>query len=123
MMKWEFHYLAEPNCLEVIISGDISPDELDRMAMERWQELRKYDCGKILFDFTRITNTLNTIEIYNRPEQSEKIGVMRTNRTAAVVPEIYLKDFKFMEIVYQNRGFDLNVFTDRQKAIEYLAGI
>ncbi len=122
-MKWEFHYLAEPNYLEVIISGDMSPDELDRMAVERWQELQKYDCKKILFDFTPITNTLNTIEIYNRPEQSEKIGVMRSNRTAAVVPEIYLNDFKFMETVYQNRGFDLNVFTDREQAIGYLMAI
>jgi len=122
-MKWEFHYRAEPDYLEVIISGDISSEKLNRMAVERWQELQKYNCKKILFDFTRITNTLNTIEIYNRPEQSEKIGVMRTNRAAAVVPETYLNDFKFMETVYQNRGFDLNVFTDKQQAIDFLMGI
>jgi hypothetical protein len=121
-MKWEFHYRTYPDYLEVIISGNISPDELNRMAIERWQELRKHDCGKILFDFTRITNSLKTLDIYNRPEQSEKVGVSRTNHAAAVVPDIYLNDFKFMETVYLNRGFDLHVFTDRQHAVEYLAG-
>ena len=121
-MEWTFHYHAEPNYLEVIISGDISPDELNRMAVERWQELRKHDCNKILFDFTRITNSLKTLDIYSRPEQSEKVGVMRTNHSVAVVPEIYINDFRFLETVYQNRGFDLNVFTDRQDAIDHLAG-
>ena len=122
-MKWEFHYRAEPAYLEVIISGDLSSGDLNRMAVERLQEVRKHGCNKILFDFTGVTNSLATLDIYNRPEQSEKVGILRTNHTAAVVPDAYLDDFRFMETVYQNRGFDLNVFTDRQEAINYLAGV
>ena len=120
-MKWEFHYHKEPDYLEVIVSGALSNNELNQMAIERWNELRKFDCKKVLFDFTQITNILSTVELYHRPEQSEKVGVLRKNYTAAVVPEIYLQDFQFMETVYQNRGFDLNVFTNREDAITYLA--
>lgn len=53
-MQWEFHYCTEPDHLEVAISGDISPGELDRMAIERWQELRNHDYGKRLFDFPEL---------------------------------------------------------------------
>jgi hypothetical protein len=120
-MKWEFHYHNDLDYLEVIVSGTLSNDELNQMAVERWNELKKSNCKKILFNFTQITNILSTVELYHRPEQSEKIGVLRTNHTAAVVPEVYLQDFKFMETVYQNRGFDLNVFINREEAIDYLA--
>jgi len=119
-MDWEFHYRQEPNYLEVIISGALSHDELNAMAIERWVLLRRLNCRKILFDFMQITNILNTVDICSRPDQSEHVGVLRTNHSAAVVPKIYLKEFKFMENVYKNRGFDLNVFDDKEDAINYL---
>jgi hypothetical protein len=119
-MDWEFHYRQEPNYLEIIISGPLSHDELNAMAIERWVLLRRFSCRKILFDFTQITSILNTVDIYSRPDQSEQIGVLRTNHSAAVAPQIYLKEFKFMENVYKNKGFDLNVFDNKEDAIDYL---
>ena len=122
-MKWEFHYREDYGYLEVVISGPLSPDDLNKMAIERWNELRRLKCNKILFDFTQITNILSVIDIYKRPEESEKSGVLRTNRAAAVVPDTYWNEFKFMETVYQNRGFDLNVFNNKKDAINYLANV
>ena len=122
-MKWKFNYHRDHDYLEVVISESISNSELNQMAVERWRELRKLDCHKVLFDFTQIKNMLSTIDIYKRPEESEKVGVLRTNRTAAVVPDIYIKEFQFMETVYQNRGFDLNVFNNKEDAINYLAHV
>ena len=122
-MKWKFNYHRDHDYLEVIVSESISSSELNQMAIERWDALLNLNCHKILFDFTRITNMLSIIDIYKRPEESEKVGVLRTNRTAAVVPEIYFKEFQFMETVYQNRGFDLNVFNNKEDAINYLAHV
>ena len=122
-MDWEFHYRQEPNYLEVIISGPLSNDELNAMAIERWVLLRRFNCRKILFDFTRITNFLNTVDIYGRPNQSERVGVLRTNYSAAIVPKLYFNDFKFLETVYKNRGFDLNVFDNEEDAVNYLMNI
>ena len=122
-MDWEFHYRLEPNYLEVIISGPLSHDELNAMAIERWVLLRRFNCRKLLFDFSRITNFLNTVDIYSRPDQSEHVGVLRTNYSAAIVPKVYFNDFKFMELVYKNRGFDLNVFDNKEDAVNYLMNI
>jgi hypothetical protein len=119
-MKWEFCYHEDHNYLEVIISGPLTSHELNQMAVERWSKLRELNCKKVLFDFTQITSMLATVAIYHRPEETEKIGILRGNRTAAVVPDIYWKDFKFMETVYQNQGFDLNVFNNKEDAINYL---
>ena len=120
-MKWKFNYHRDRDYLEVIISESVSSSELNQMAIERWDVLLNLNCRKILFDFTQITNMLSIIDIYKRPEESEKVGVLRTNRTAAIVPEIYFKEFQFMETVYKNRGFDLNVFTKKEDALNYLA--
>lgn len=122
-MEWEFHYHEAPGYLEIIISGPMSHDELNQMAIERWSELRKHKCKKIFFDFSRITNTLSTIDIYSRPSQSENVGVLRKNYAAALVPQIYYSDFKFMETVYKNRGFNLTVFDKREDAMAYLADV
>ena len=119
-MKWEFLYHKDKEYLEIIISGTISNDELNQMAVERWEELRKLNCRKILFDFTQITNILSTVEIYHRPDESEKHGVLRANYTAAVVPDIYWTEFSFMETVYQNRGYDLHIFNHKADALRYL---
>lgn len=119
-MKWEFCYHEDQNYLEVIISGPLSSRGLNQMAVERWNKLRELNCRKVLFDFTRITSMLATVAIYHRPEETEKIGILRGNRIAAVVPDIYWKDFKFMETVYQNEGFDLNVFNNKEDALNYL---
>jgi hypothetical protein len=93
------------------------------MAVERWNKLQELNCRKVLFDFTRITRMLATSAIYHRPEETENIGILRGNRIAAVVPDIYWEDFKFMETVYQKEEFDLNVFNNKEDAINYLTKV
>ncbi len=119
-MNWEFNYFKDHNYLEVIVHGNPSSDQLNQMAKERWNMLQELNCKKVLFDFTRITSMLATVAIYHRPEETESIGVRRVNYTAAVVPTTYWSDFKFMETVYQNRGYDLHVFQSKEDALNYL---
>ena len=119
-MNWEFFYHKDHNYLEVKVSGPLTSGELNQMAIERWNKLQELKCKTVLFDFTQITNMLATVAIYHRPEETEKVGILRGNRSAAIVPEKYWKDFKFMETVYQNQGYDLNVFKNKEDAINYL---
>jgi hypothetical protein len=119
-LNWEFEYHDAAAYLEVRITGSLSHADLNAMAKERWAEMQKRNCRKILFDFSRIGSTMSVADIYARPSETERIGVPRVNRTAAVVPQAFLEEFRFMETVYKNRGFDLNVFTRKEDALRYL---
>ncbi|MEJ2565116.1 MAG: hypothetical protein P8164_02010 [Gammaproteobacteria bacterium] len=119
-MEWEFHYHPEHNYLEIVISGALSSHELNQLAAERQNKLRELNCGKVLFDFSQVTGMLATAAIYHRPQEIAQLGILSGNRNAAVVPEIYWKDFKFMETVYRNQGYDLNVFLNKDEALAHL---
>lgn len=119
-MEWEFHYHPKRNYLEIVISGPLSSHELNQLAVERQNKLRELDCRKVLFDFSQITGMLATAAIYHRPQETAQLGILSGNRTAAVVPEVYWKDFQFMETVYKNQGYDFNVFLNKDEALAYL---
>ncbi len=123
IMNWEFHYRQAPNYLEITISGPLSHDELNAMAMERWALLRRLNCRKLLLDFTQVTSVLNTADIDSRPEQLEHVGVLKTNHSVMIAPKVYFKEFKFLETVCTNRGFDLNVFDNKEDAVNFLTSI
>lgn len=122
-MKWELIYHKDLNYLEIIISGALTSHELNQLAVERWDKLQELNCRKVLFDFTQITSMLATVAIYHRPEETEKIGILKVNRTAAVVPDEYWSDFKFLETVYRKQGFDVTVFNNREDAINHLTKV
>jgi hypothetical protein len=119
-MRWEFLYQEKQGYLEITVVGDLSLEELNKMAVERWQHLKRYNCNKFLVDFMGTSKMISISDIYGRPDDSEKIGGQRINRAAAVVPDIYLKEFKFLETVYRNRGFAISIFNSRDEAIHYL---
>jgi hypothetical protein len=120
-MVWEFEYHANSDYLEAKVAGELTDAGLTKMAGERWAMLQRLRCRKILFNFTQAINALEISEIHARPGETEKVGIQRVNRTAALVPAAELPKYRFMETVYRNRGFDLNVFTDRAAAEAYLA--
>jgi hypothetical protein len=120
-MVWEFEYHAQADFLEAKVEGELTDAGLTKMAEERWAMLQRLGCRKILFNFARASNGLDVSEIHARPGETEKIGIRRVNRTAALVPAAELPKYRFMETVYRNRGYDLNVFTDRGEAEAYLA--
>ena len=119
-MEWEFHYHPEHDYLEIVISGPMSSHELNLLAVERQNKLRELNCHKVLFDFSQITSMLATTAIYHRPQETAELGIHGGNRIAAVVADADWKDFKFMETVYKNQGYDLNVFLNRDEALSYL---
>jgi len=119
-MRWEFLYHKDANYLEVVVHGNPTSSDLNKMAKERWDKMQALGCKKILFDFTAITSMLTTFEIYHRPEQTERVGILKVNRTAAVAPAAYKRDFKLLEAAYLRRGYDLHVFDTREDAINYL---
>lgn len=122
-MNWHIFFNDDLKCVEVVAKGDMTLNELNQMTLERWEALTKYNCKTLLFDYSGITKMLNTTEVFNRPGDLERMGGVRANNAVAFVSEKFLDEFKFMETVFNNRGFDFTVFTDEQKARECVKNI
>lgn len=120
-MRWEFLYHPQQAYLEAKVAGELSDAGLTRMASERWAILRRLGWRKVLFNFAEATNGLPVHEIYSRPGETERIGIPRVNRAAALVPAAEWDKYAFMETVYRNRGYDLKIFASREEAIRYLS--
>jgi hypothetical protein len=120
-MDWDFRFPPDTDYLEVVVRGNISPEGLDAMAVERQRMLDSRDCRKIFFDFRAAPNPLSVIDTYHRPEALFRAGIRNQNSSAAVVSPRDLGSYRFMETVYRNRGYDLNVFTSEEEAKAFLA--
>jgi hypothetical protein len=120
LLDWVFRYNEDPPYIEMRFSGAMTQDDLNRLAVERLAEMRKRDCYRLFFDFSDIASVLNTLETYDRPEQSERMGVPKVSISVSLVPARFLDEFKFMETVYRNRGYELMVFTGRADALRAL---
>ena len=80
----------------------------------------KRGCQRFLFDMTqaKITGgTMDTFETGTVPVDPDK---KQTRQKVALLYDHYRDDHKFLENVAVNRGYQLRVFVERGKALEWL---
>ena len=77
---------------------------------------------KFLSDDRHMVPQLSTVELYELPGILEDLGLRRTDRVAVVYSTSSPKrsDFEFFEDVARNRGFTVQLFTDPEKARDWL---
>lgn len=91
---------------------------LQQVARDFGDEL---GCSRFLFDMTEaeiIGGTMDTFETGTVPVDHDH---KQTRQRIALLYVGDLADHKFMEDVAVNRGYQLRVFDDRDKAVEWLA--
>jgi hypothetical protein len=120
-VPFEIHYNAEHDCLFGKFTG-----RLDRETMQDYAkavadvETEQPDCRRLLNDLREATLDLGTGQIYQTPLMLLAKGLNPKMRRAIVVPWKDLKDYKFYETTAHNKGFFVKVFTDPEKALEWL---
>ena len=104
-------------CVGGTIHGSKDADELKQFARDFFTE---HGCRHFLFDMKQADIVIGTIEaFYTGSPQGEMAQSLRPFKVAAVVQEI-TEDLSFFENVAINRGFNVHVFDDIDKAIEWL---
>jgi hypothetical protein len=81
----------------------------------------EYQCFSHLIDHSETTFAFNLSDYYDRPTVNEKLGVSRRFRTAMVFSQL-TDDTRFMETVFNNRGYNLRHFTNIDEAKTWLKG-
>ena len=103
----------------IVLSGKVSVDDLEAARSDASAVLREQGCLNLLVDATAEESDRQVFDDY---EFTSKMAdhFPKGTRHAAVVNATEREYMQFVENVAQNRGVELNVFIDRQAALDWL---
>jgi hypothetical protein len=117
--NWTIQYLAEKHVLLIKTWGIHSPKESDGLVKEVNAMKLDPDQTKILIDHRDAIIKFKTMEIFNLPQSYRQSELSQRFRVALVFKQIS-SDEQFYETVCVNRGYKISVFTDYDKAMNWL---
>jgi len=124
-MEWKIEIYNGGNYkdrfIEVITSGIADKDGSLNMAKAIANTMRTNRITKALIDHHNLVSvTGDTIDIYNRPKLFGIIGAILRIKIAEIIKPEHIEHFKFFETVCRNKGYQIYVFHDREKALSWL---
>ena len=120
-MEWKIDINEEDKYIEVITSGIANKEDSLNMAKAISHTMKTNRITKALIDHSNLVSiTGATIDIYNRPKIFKIIGLILRVKIAEVIKPEHIDHFKFFETVCRNRGYQLSIFQDRDKALAWL---
>ena len=120
-MSYSVKYDKDTDIVLVVIEGDFDLTLLKSMAAEVAHCLKDNDCKRVLSDM-RSAKLLNCVtDIYRMPECASAAGISRAIKRALVVNTI-TDNYHFLETVFINMANEVMLFTDVDKAMEWLRG-
>jgi len=122
-MPWTVDYNAEFNIIESASVGRVTDDEFIKGAIRSRELSRDKNTKLFLIDASKWKGGASVVGLYDRPALYEELGFERDSKGALILPPSGSKeaeDAKFYETVCANRAWQVRVFSDRQKAINWL---
>lgn len=119
-MKWDIEYQKEHGIVYARLTGIGTDELLQQSADECVAIANKNDSNKFLVDERDLTYSTSISNIYDSAEGMK--GISRTNKVAFVYSESpsNKNDYRFFETVSRNRGYNVRVFENQQKAMAWL---
>lgn len=115
-MEWSFE--ARDNYLYAVITGAYDYEGIIEFCHAADDELYKSGYNKLLINLQKMTGRASTVQQYNI---GKLIGTLKVRARTAAVPNMETAD-SFVTTVAQNRGSDINIFPDEEKALAWLMG-
>ncbi|MBA4394757.1 MAG: hypothetical protein C0407_14500, partial [Desulfobacca sp.] len=121
IMEWKIVINDEYKYIKVITSGIADKDGSLNMAKAITHIMKTNRITKVLIDHRNVVSVTGSVtDIYNRPKLFKIIGVILRIRIAEIIKPEHLEHFKFFETVCVNRGFQISIFQDKEKALSWL---
>jgi len=120
MPSYEFKYDVKNQCVIGKMVGDARVNTIMEYAGKLIEFGAQHKCDRFLSDFREAeVGFVTTLDTYEFPETLDSQGLKRTMKRAIVTNEI-TDSYRFYETVLTNRGYNTKVFTDYDKALEWL---
>ena len=122
-MPWRYDIDPVQQIIKVAYTGDITKHELSESASEFIALEENKGLNRFLVDTTEMLSVSSLMDVYDLPanqyvdEDADRLG-----RVALIPPKSSQakEAVRFYETVCQNRGWMVQVFEERQAAIEWL---
>jgi hypothetical protein len=115
--------LAAHGVIESVYAGDVRPEEQERSARNAIQLARETGVYRFFTDLSTMTRGPTPGELIQVIDGFEQMGLPRTLREALVLPpgSMTAADVQFYEDACRNRGWNMRIFPDRERALAWLA--
>ncbi|HUI70091.1 MAG TPA: hypothetical protein VL354_06190 [Spirochaetia bacterium] len=118
-MPWEITHLRTINVLLIRVSGRVTLSSWRRQLKESIELARAHSCARYLVDYRDSTMQMSFVDLFDQPKFYAEAGLPYSARVALVFREAY-PEADFVELVTQNRGYQVKVFASPEPAISWL---
>jgi hypothetical protein len=120
-MKMHVTFDDKVNCVVGRFEGDMTLDTAKKYLMEVTEVAKKHPCQRFLNDLREAKIDLSIFDLYELPGMIVTEGFdIRWRRAILLAPTADLDKMDFFDLVASNRGLIVRLFTDYDKAIEWL---
>lgn len=121
-MVWRIQYLSDRNVVLVKTQGDIPYEELLKQFSDAVRLAQKNNTNCYLFDDTELHINVSTLDIYDIPKMILATEISRSSRIAVAISpeENRIEDYQFLETVCVNQGLNVKIFSEMDKAYNWL---
>ena len=121
-MPWQMSVNNQHSILELHLSGTVSSDDLTVVLKEFFNMVENVKIYLILADCTLLTDGHSVFDLYSLANHILQSPLVREFREAVLLPKSpnFVENVKFWETVCFNRGIQVQIFDDRDKAIAWL---
>ncbi|MBN2829730.1 MAG: hypothetical protein JXR56_05375 [Candidatus Cloacimonetes bacterium] len=122
---WSVEYMAELNIILTKVIGEVVLQDVKEAILYSFELAKKHGTLKSLCDCREMItfNIDTTFDNYILAKFYDNLGIDRTLKEAILVnadDTNIRSSMAFFEIVAANQGYNIKVFTDEQKAMEWL---
>jgi hypothetical protein len=118
-MAWRIETDMQPGYLTIRILGQADGRVSGEIIAGVFHEIASHNCASLLIDIRGVDGRLGVLETFTLVSSYPSIQGLRV---AIVDRPEYSSWFEFYETVSVNRGYHNRVFTDMEKAMEWLLG-
>jgi hypothetical protein len=118
-MSYRLDIVKEAGYLRMTFTGPFSLDAARSAVDAGVEACKKENCEKVLFDCRSMTGDIDVLDRFDVGQYSAST-VPHTVRIAVLGREDHILPDRFFENVVRNRGLTLTVFSDMDKAVEWL---
>jgi len=118
-MPYSLRYDQDIDCVILTFEDTVTMDTIHEAAPHAARMCAETGCQRILNDMSTANIDVSFTEIFGSPKIMDKSKLLRDTKRALVVPPAFTYDH-FLETVTRNRGHNLMVFKDIEKARQWL---
>jgi hypothetical protein len=120
-MKVEIKIVKARDFLKTKASGELNLKETKKLLAQIAELHEKSDFHEILVDVRQTTAGLNLSDIYELVTELSKYREAFRKKVAILLgPNNDVNKARFLEMCAQNRGYQVNIFTDFERAVKWL---